>query len=74
MEQQKYYKATVIKTFRYWHKNKHTDQWNKTKSLEINPHTWDQSMVNKGGKNVQTTVSSLSVAGKAGQPHVDHWS
>jgi len=51
-----YYKVTIIKTFRYWHKNKHTDQWDKTKSLEIHPHTWDQSAVNKGGKNVQRTV------------------
>jgi hypothetical protein len=48
-----YYKAIVIKIAWFWHKNRHTDQWDRLESQEIKPHIYDQLIFYKAAMNTQ---------------------
>ena len=48
-----YYRAAVMQTACYWHKNRQFYQWNQIKDQDINLHTFEHQIFGKEAKVTQ---------------------
>jgi hypothetical protein len=53
------YRAIVIKTAWYWYSDKQVDQWNRIENPEMNPHSYDHLIFDKGTKANQWKRDSI---------------
>ena len=56
-----FYIAILIKTMRYWQRDRQIDQWYKIESPEINPHKYPQLIFDKAAKAMQWRKDTLTL-------------
>jgi hypothetical protein len=54
-----YYRAIVIKTAWFWHKNRYEDQWNRIEDPDTNSHNYSHLVCNKGAQNIYWRKDNL---------------
>jgi hypothetical protein len=69
-----YYGAILIKTSWYWYSDRQVDQCNRIEDPEMNPHTYDHLIFDKGAKTIQGKKAfSTNGAGIIGGHPVEEW-
>ena len=54
-----HYKSVILNTVRYWHKNRHIDQWNRIEDPEMGFKLHGQLLSDKAGKTLQWKKDSV---------------
>ena len=54
-----YYRAIVIKTVRYWYRDRQVYQWNRFTDTEVNPSNYGHLIFDKEVKNIQWKKESI---------------
>ena len=56
-----------IKDLSMWHKNRHSEQWNRIENPEMGPQMYSKLIFDQAGKNIQWNKECANCAGETGQ-------